>query len=287
MPDRWKGYLITLCGVLIITPDALLLRLIQADPWIIMFWRGLGFFAVQFLIVLITHRQNTFHALLQTGRIGVLIAVTMAIGQILFVQSIHNTQAANTLVIIAAIPLATSALAYFWLGERIARRTLISGILVLIAVSLTMAGGLSVGGTLGDLAAIGVVVCLAIIFVGLRKTAGLDMLPAIAMSGLISASIAAFASNSLNIDQSDFLFMLLLCLIVSPLSFVLISIGPRYLPAPEVALLLLVETALGPLWVWLVLKEAPTPWTLAGGALMIATLTVNSWLLLRRNPKKV
>ncbi|TNF49572.1 MAG: EamA/RhaT family transporter, partial [Deltaproteobacteria bacterium] len=51
--------------------------------------------------------------------------------------------------------------------------------------------------------------------------------------------------------------------------------GPRFLPAPEVSLILLTETILGPIWVWLALNEVPQATTLVAGALIISTLAVH------------
>jgi drug/metabolite transporter (DMT)-like permease len=71
-------------------------------------------------------------------------------------------------------------------------------------------------------------------------------------------------------------------LIMLPLSFGLMFIGPRYIPAPEVSLVLLLEAVLGPLWVWLALGEDPGVRTLFGGAIVLATLVVHSTISLWR-----
>lgn len=287
MHQRLKGYLITFLGVLIITPDALLLRLIESGPMTIMVWRGLGFALILWMLVIWRYGRNAFAALQRTGSAGCVIAVATALGQLLFVYSIHHTHVANTLVIVAAVPLATGGLARLWLGEPMAPRTLVTGVFVVLAVMLTMAGGFAVQGTSGDVAAIGAVICLAILFTAIRKVSGRDILPAIACSGVISAGIAFFLAPTIEVARGDLGMLAVLCLFVSPVSFALISLGPRYLPAAEVALLLLLETALGPVWVWLFLGEQPTGLTLVGGGIMIAALAINSWLLLSATPIRV
>ena len=74
--------------------------------------------------------------------------------------------------------------------------------------------------------------------------------------------------------------MLLLGLVIMPLSFGLITLGPRTIPAPEVALLLLLETVLGPIWVWLVIDEKPSEMTLVGGCVVISAVMLQSiWRL--------
>lgn len=286
LSEHAKGLIITATGVLILTPDAVLLKLIEAEPWTILVWRGLGFFVVIGLVSALRHRRNIFRVVRATGSVGLAITGLHAMGQLLFVFSIHSTTAANTLVIIAASPFAAALLARLILGERTAPRTLIAGIVALAAVGLTVRGGLQVGGFWGDLAAIGVMLVLALVFVLLRKAKGRDMLPALAWGGLITAGIAFVMAPTLAVSGADRLYLPLLVLVVVPFSFILISTGPRYLPAPEVGLLMLLETILGPLWVWLVLLETPAPASLVGGAIIVLTLATNAWLGLREQRRR-
>jgi drug/metabolite transporter (DMT)-like permease len=54
-------------------------------------------------------------------------------------------------------------------------------------------------------------------------------------------------------------------------------------PAPEVALLMLLETVLGPLWVWLGVGEEPPPATFLGGAIVLGAVALHAaWRLSRR-----
>lgn len=278
LSDHARGFLITSTGVLILTPDALLLRLVAAEPLTVLFWRGLGFLVVIGLFSLIRHRCGIGGVIRATGLIGLGVTVLHAMGQFLFVFSIHYTAAANTLVIIAAAPLAAALLARLILKERTARRTLIAGIVALLAVGLTVQGGIQAGGLGGDLAAVGVMLNLALLFVLLRKARGRDLLPALAWGGLLTASVAFVAAPTIAASGSDLVFLPLLVLLVVPVSFIMISTGPRYIPAPEVGLLMLLETILGPLWVWLVLAETPPLASLVGGLIIVVTLAVNAWL---------
>jgi len=63
--------------------------------------------------------------------------------------------------------------------------------------------------------------------------------------------------------------------------FVLITLAPRYITAAEVNLFFLLETILGPLWVWLVIHEQPSIETIIGGIVIIVTIAVHSILALR------
>ena len=54
------------------------------------------------------------------------------------------------------------------------------------------------------------------------------------------------------------------------LAYVLVSAGMRHVTALEGVLLLLVEPALNPVWAALVQGERPGPWSLVGGATILA-----------------
>ena len=58
----------------------------------------------------------------------------------------------------------------------------------------------------------------------------------------------------------------------------LTTLGPRFVPAPEVSLLTLGESVLGPLWVGLVIGEAPTALGLVGGVVVLTALLGNALL---------
>jgi drug/metabolite transporter (DMT)-like permease len=60
------------------------------------------------------------------------------------------------------------------------------------------------------------------------------------------------------------------------------TVATRHLSAGEVGLLALLETILGPIWVWLGLGERPTDIALIGGMIVIGALLANEWLGFQR-----
>ena len=109
------------------------------------------------------------------------------------------------------------------------------------------------------------------------------MTPTVALGGLLAALFAWPLAAPLALTLSDALFSALLGLVVLPVSLVLIAIGPRYLPASEINLVMLLEVVLGPYWVWLALGEEPGIRAFVGGAIVLATLTLHSVAGLRRS----
>ena len=149
-------------------------------------------------------------------------------------------------------------------------------------VALIFVGSLGGGSLIGDLCALGAMFGGAGLFVLFRGVGTSTVVLAMALGSLL-AGVATFPlASPLTISGQDAGLLLLLGLLIVPLAITLIMIGPRYLPAPEVSLITLLETLLGPFWVWLALSEQPSHETLLGGGLILATVAVHSILALRK-----
>jgi len=118
-------------------------------------------------------------------------------------------------------------------------------------------------------------------FTVLRRARDVDMAPSLAFSGVLTAVVVSALASPFAVTVPDIGYLALLGLIISPLSFAMISAGPRYISAPEVGLLMPTETVLGPLWVWLILAESPSVYALTGGAVVIGALVIHSLAALR------
>ncbi len=276
LPDHIKGLGITTLGVLVLTPDSLLVRLIGLDTWTMVFWRGGLIMLALSAGLILYYRRQTLARVLAIGRTGLAVAGLFSLSSVLFILALNNTSVANTLIIVAASPLLAAVLTRAFLADPVPLRTWMAilaagtGIMVLVSDSPR-------GGTLaGDLAALGTATCLAVNFSLIRRGRARNMIPAMALSGGLSAVAMVPLASPLAVAPGQVGLLLLLGLVVLPLALGLTTLGPRYLPAPEVALILLLETVLGPFWVWLVLDEAPSAYALAGGAIVIAALVLHS-----------
>jgi len=78
------------------------------------------------------------------------------------------------------------------------------------------------------------------------------------------------------------IYVPLMCVMCVAIPFVLVTIAPRFITAAEVNLFFLLETILGPIWVWLVIKEQPSLETILGGSLIILTIAIHSLLALKK-----
>ncbi len=285
LPDHLKGLLITGLGVIILSPDSLLVRLIGTDAWTLMFWRGLLQFAGIAIILFCFKGWGALGAFRAIGLWGLPASLCLAASNVSFVTALAHTTVANTLVILAAAPFFAAILSGIFLRERVAFRTwgaiacTFAGIGLLVSDSLS-SGGLGSGSLIGDLAALVAALSLGASFTILRHARHINMIPALALAALLTAAVAFPLASPGSLSETQFFYTLLMGLLLMPLSGVLIILGPRYLPAPEVSLMLLLETVLGPIWVWLVVAEEPGRMTLAGGAIVVAALVIHSLLAL-------
>ena len=286
--DRRKGLLITVSGVLVITPDSLLVRLISADEWTILFWRGLLSGIAILLALAIMQRSRFLPGLLAIGRMGLALAVMFSVGTVFFIISLEMTTVANTLFIVSTAPVFAAIMTSVFLHEAVSRRTWVTIAVTLIGVLIIATG--SVGGgpgsLLGDLAALVTAVSVAGTFTVARRFRHVSMVPAMGISGLITALIATAISPPAALSQADTVYLAAMGLAVIPLSFSLMTIGPRYLPAPEVSLILLLEAVLAPFLIWLVLAEYPGNASLLGGAVVLGALFLANLAGLRERPRR-
>lgn len=277
-----KGVLLCLCGIILLSPDSLLLRLIGADLWTLAFWRGgLSAVGLAVAVLLMEGRQPGQQQLLRLTRQGVVVAVSFAIANLAFIFSIQNTAVANTLVIMSLSPLFAALLSYFFFREPISTGTWLAAVAIFLGLTMVFYGSLATGGVVGDLAALVTSICVAISLVLMREHRDISMVPALAWSsGLACLAALPFALPA-SLSGTALMLMLVLGLIVLPASLTMIGLAPRYLPAPEVSLILRLEALLAPLWVWLVLGEVPSRQTLIGGGIILATLICLSLYTIR------
>lgn len=279
--EKLKGFSIAALSVLILSPDSLLVRIISMDSLPLLFWRGIGLSSILFLYMLIRYGGSAFSMVRNLPSDGIVAAVFFSGSSIFFIVSLNLTHVANTLAIISIGPLIGAVMTYTLLGEAVTRRTWIVSVLAVGCVSLIVSGGIGQMNFLGDFAALANAICLAMAIVYMRRGRSVSMVPAMVVSGLITALIALASSPSLIPEQKDAVWLAILCFGVIPLSFGLIAVAPRFISAPELNAFLLLEMVLGPFFVWLVLKEQPPALTLLGGGLLFALLGAHFLLSLK------
>lgn len=276
LSPRQQGLLLTGGGALVMSPDALLIKLAALSDAEILMWRGL-LSALGFLvIVLARHGRGTLAAYRRCGWTGVAVAVLFSMTTCGFVLGNQYTKGGNVLMILAGSPLIAAGLSWVLLDERLPRRTWLAILACVVGIALIALDDTGAGSWVGNAFALLASATLAINFTLCRTRPGVDMSPMLTFAGLIvgvGAFLVMASESALRIPPTDSLLVVLfLCLVIVPTGVTLLQRGPLYLPAPEVGLLLLLEVVVGTLWVWWIIGEQPAPLSLLGGALVLGTL---------------
>ena len=263
-----------------ISPDALIIQTVRTDAWSTVYWRGI-FTVVGTLLMLAVLVPGQGPRAWRPKRPHLFAGALFAAASIAFVSALDRTDAASVLVIIAAGPLIASVLGRVFLREPAHVRTWLTGAAVLVGLVMILGGSLASGEIDGDLLALAGASCFAGYLTVSRAARPADMTPAIAIGGAGSAVAGLVAGADLSIGVGDLLLLALLGIVILPVSLTLITRATHHLPAPEVNLIALLETVLGPLWIWLALGETPSSEVLAGGVLVVGAVSIHSVLALR------
>ncbi len=263
-------------AILILSPDALLISLISIDPWTLVFWRGLLTSSALTTALVFSHGKGVLREVFRMGPAGIVSGFFFGASTISFVMSIRLTTAANTLVIVATTPLFAAVFTRIFLSERVPRRTWIAVVTGFSGIIVIFSGSLSAGGVAGDLLALGTALFMAANFVIIRSHRQVSMVPAVVLSGILTSLLTVFMIDPLSVGASDMLLLAVMGSIVMPIPLALMTVAPKLIPAAEVSLIMLLETFLGPLWVWLFIGQRPSMTTVLGGGLLVLTLILHS-----------
>ena len=273
--DQQKGSLLAFVAVMFITPDSLFIRLSDVDTWGLVFYRGIIPFFTVLTGMLIVYRMNFFKMLFSSGYHGLIFIATFSITNITFVVSIQNTNVANTLVMIALAPMLSAILGAIFLKEMPDNKTWTAIAVTFLAAVYIFYDSLQLGSIYGDILGFITALGLAVSAVTIRSAKNKNLLPAAVVGKLFVAIFAMFFIKTYALVDRDLLIIPLMSIMCVAIPFVLVTIAPRFIPAEEVNLFFLLETIIGPFWVWMVIKEQPSIETMQGGLIIILTLGIH------------
>lgn len=292
------GVLLGLFGALVITPDTLFMRLSEMDVWVMMVWRGLqmgGFLLLAWLVYAVflyktEQRSSDVTALLSPQGLTAVSAIVF--GGVTFVYGIAETSVSIVLFSLACSPLFAAVFSAFLLQERTRLATWVTMAVSLIGIALTVWGGDEAvdapdGSVLiGALCGLSTAAALGLNFVMFRARPDIPLLLANGLgafiTGLIGLSIVAVSAAGLSAVLTGNLAAISVSgLLILPLSFMALTAATRFTRAANVSLFMLLETVLGPVWVWLGTGERPGGLTIFGGVVVVLSLIVYIRLLLK------
>ena len=282
LSNQQKGSLLAFIAVFLITPDSLLIRLSNIETWGMLFYRGAIPFVVVLIGTILFYKKNFIKALLGVGYPGIFYIFSFAICNITFLISIQNTNVANTLVMIALAPMLSAILGAIFLKETPDKKTWIAIIVTFVSCIYIFYDSLKLGNFYGDFFGFVTAFGLACNANLARYAKKRDLVPSAVVGKLCVAIFAFIFVENFELIGNDIFYVPLMCIMCVAIPFVLVTIAPRFITAAEVNLFFLLETILGPIWVWLVIKEQPSLETILGGSVIILTIAIHSFLALKK-----
>ena len=266
------GTVLMILGVLVLSPDSGLLRLIDGDPYVVSFWRGMGICLVLWAAAMVRSPTEFVYQLTHHTAVSVGIVLSFGMSSMSFVFGVTLLGAPTMLVFVALTPLASAFASRILFGES-------TDLALWIAIVIGIIGASISGSAIPDGTPLaGYLACL---FVPGLTGLGISLTrhyprehiwPLYGSANLMMACVIWFVIDTVSVPQESVWLLTINACIVCSLSFMLITIAPKYLPAPEVGLYLLLETLIGPVIVWILVGEVPRRNDFIGGAVLLAAL---------------
>ena len=274
------GIFLALLGALILTPDTLLMRLSELSGGQMVAWRATQAGSIFFIIGLfpfILSRSGIKPKIWRKSFVA-LVFVQMA-NVFCFAYGIYLAPVAIVLIAVATVPVFSIILGAVVLKEAVDMRTWAIVIIVFFGVTLSVIGDINsydifnLSSILGGLCGLVVAFSLACNFVIIRKDKEVAFPLALGTGGILCGLLAFyFWPSASEINLKSMFYISITGLLILPLSFILLSRASRMTPASNVSIIMLLETILGPLWVWTFTNERPQFLTIIGGIIVILAL---------------
>jgi len=273
------GLSLALFGAILLTPDTLLMRLSELDGFTMLAWRG-GLSGIGYLLI-----WAWFNLRLELKIPNLLtlsfaiVVICQIINATFFSLAIAVAPVTIVLISVATVPIFSAILSWFFLGETLSKFSIGTAILVLVGLYISVLGGdatlieLDTSTLLGTLFGLGVALSLAMNFTIIRKDKNVPFVLAIGIGALLAGSLGLLCADNLYWPPvKNMAAIAVTGIIILPVSFCTLSYAARFVSSSTVSLIMLLETVLGPLWIWWGIGEEPTNAMLLGGSIVIFSL---------------
>jgi drug/metabolite transporter (DMT)-like permease len=271
--DRRTGIVLVIAAAIAWSTAPFFTRLLHFDSWTILFWRGLfgGGFIALFLIA--TQGKRGLHDLVAMTRGGWLVAALSTLGMVTFIPALQLTSVANVAIIIAFQPFAAAAIAWLWLRERAAPRTMLASLVALAGIVVIVSGAAGAADYRGIGLAMLMILSISMMTVVIRRHRDTSMIAAASVSNFLGSLVSIpFAQGIAAVTPGDVGILAMFGLFQVGLGLTFFTIGSRHLPSGQASLIATLETPLMPFWVYLGFGEIPSLRALIGGALVMGAV---------------
>ncbi len=245
--------------------------------WQINCWRG--FFMSLALIVYLLAAYGFSGALSRFRAIPLpamlFCAGFFALGSTLYVTSLTLSSTANVSAIGATSPLFAATVSPLATGERASVLTWIAALVALAGVGVIVQDGLTTGRYIGDLTAVLVALSFAGQTLALRRYRDIELMPAMAVGGLVVFAVAALVGGGLHVPPRDIAILAAMGPLQLALPILLYARGARSVPGVTLTIIVMLDVVLNPLWAWIGAGERPTVNSLIGSAIIVGAVALS------------
>jgi drug/metabolite transporter (DMT)-like permease len=261
LSDRGRAILLLLLSAVLWSTGGVLIKWVDWNPLAISGVRSLISAAVLALYL----RKPRW----RWSRDEVFAAVAYAVTVLLFVAATKYTTAANAIFLQYTTPIYVALLGAWLLGEKATWRDWLAIAVILAGMALFFLDGLQTGHWLGDGIAILSGMTMGTMIVLLRKVRNESPMQAVFLGNMIAACIGLPFAIGASVTASNVMGIVLLGVFQLGIPYLLYSFAIRHVTALEASIIPAIEPVLNPLWVLLILGEAPRPLALVGGAIVV------------------
>ena len=278
MPPK-TATLSILFGALCMSFAALFVRLIEnADGYQILFYRGFPQCAVVMLIACRMRAISPVAFIKSIDRVDTFLGVAMCSAFSFYVFALLNTSVASALFILSIAPVVAALLAWLIIGERPTTRTWLAIALSLIGVGIMVGAGAADGRLLGNIFALISASSFALMLVTARKSRKTDVLTGNFLGALFAiilmGTLAITIGKGLTISTPDLMLSFGLGAFTIGLGIAFVARGAPWLPAANVGVLVLLESVMSPVWVWIFLGIPMQSQEITGGLLVLTAVLI-------------
>lgn len=262
--------------------ESLFIKFTTISSFLFSFYIGIFMFVSMASTLLFKEKDFVKNAIKSSLPILIVCSILMGVSNIFFITAVKTTTVANVVIIFSTAALFSALFAYLFYKEKITKNIFYASFFMFLGLYIIFNDQLNIGSFEGNVYALLCTALFSISFVLLSRYKEMDRVVLTAFSGVSLSVIAFFFCDELLIDFKTLTIVMVMGLIISPFSRVLLGNGAKYISASEVSLLMIIETIMAPIWVWIFLNEVPSSYTFIGGSIIIATLIVNSIYTLKR-----
>ncbi len=269
---RTAGVLIALLGALLMSFDPVFIRFSGVSGFDTAFLFGL-FTAISMPVFIQLRDERGLVKTLKASGWPVLLSGVLMLGSAsALVLSIKNTSIANTFIILSGSPALAAVFSWLFLGEVTKRSTWFAIASVMIGIAVVVSGSFETGNWLGDALAVFAVTCLSLNQTLLRRYQDVSRMASVGFGGLFLAIVMFFLAAPSTFSVGTWVIMAVMGLFTAPFGRVMSQVATRYITAPEVGLILMIEAVFAPLWGFGFFGEIPPVASLIGGMIILGTI---------------